>query len=193
MSLFAEIVHEAATDPLRAAVEIAQFAILLAIVWVLVIGGGKRKGIVVGMLEDRRERLRTALEEADRAEAGLLEARERSGTMAADARSEAARVLSDARKTARKGAEAILVAAEQESERLKRHAEEVLDRELAEMRVDLRDRLVELVAGATRMVLNEGMSPAEQRSAIQEAILAGVERMQPAAPAADEPPAGRRE
>jgi hypothetical protein len=62
-------------------------------------------------------------------------------------------------------------------------AKDVLDAELAEMHVEIRDRLVDVVAHATRSILNEGMTMAEQRELIQNTVTNGIGRMERSLPA----------
>lgn len=172
--LFAEIAHEIAVDPIKYIGEVIQFLLLAGIIYFVAIGLGKRRGMLVKMLDTRRERVAGALERARTADATLEEARGRATATAAAAKQEAAAIVRTARSTARTEKAAMLKAAQAEADAAREHASKVLERELAEMYIESRDRLVDLVAQATRSVLNEGLSIAEQRELVQHAVLDGV-------------------
>jgi F0F1-type ATP synthase membrane subunit b/b' len=55
-----------------------------------------------------------------------------------------------------------------------RQIEETLTHERDEVLTSVRESLIDVVTASTRSVLDEGFTPAEQRSMIQDAILASV-------------------
>ncbi len=65
-------------------------------------------------------------------------------------------------------------AADDESAGILERADVAVQTEEAEMQAEIRDLLVNIVADATRSVMNERLSLPEQRELIQHAILASV-------------------
>lgn len=175
--LFAEIAHEISAHPTTFAIEVAQFVLLVLIVKVVALGFGKRRGFVVNILADRRHRIEARIEAASHAAERLETAREQAAERIAVARGSAARILLDARAEARGVVDAAMAAAEDETEATRRRADETLETEMEEMHVEVRDKLVELVAGATRTILSETYTPTEQRALIQKAIVQGLDRI----------------
>lgn len=169
--LFAEAFHEIAAEPITFVVELVQFVVLLFIVKAIAIGFGEREGMVVGMLKDRRERLRLALDDAASASEELDAARVAAADMLSRARSEARRVVTEARRSADSEAAEVLAAVEVEAAEIEREVQETLAKERAEMLGGVHDQLVDLVTQATRQVLDEGYSPAEQRELIQKSVV----------------------
>jgi F-type H+-transporting ATPase subunit b len=187
--LFAEIGHEISADPGKFIAELVQFVLLLGIIWAIAIGVGKHKGVLTGMLDRRRETVAGRIERAGGAETALAQARERTEEMLAEAHKEATAILREARANANAETTAAREAADDEALRIKQHAQDVLDNELAEMHVEIRDQLVDLVAGATRSILNEGLSAQEQRELIQDAVATGIDRIETGGPASKRAPA----
>ncbi|MBE0477393.1 MAG: ATP synthase F0 subunit B [Coriobacteriia bacterium] len=173
--LISEALHETVGRPLIFGVELVQFGVLVLLVKWVAVRFRKKPGVVVNMLAERRERIGVQLRQAAESEAYLANATERSETALGDARKEAERLVAEAREAAQHEVATVVMAAHEEAERMKAHTKETLDNELEEMLGDVRDQLVELVTRATRQILNEGLSPAEQRVLIQKSILAGVE------------------
>jgi F0F1-type ATP synthase membrane subunit b/b' len=176
--LFSEVLHEISAHPQTFAIEVVQFVLLLLIVKVVAVGFGKRRGFVASMLAERRERVSVALTQAEDAPAALEEARRDAAAQVAAARSEAAGVLLAARADARSVLETTMAEADFQKDRMRAHAEETLATEFEEMHAEIRERLVDLVAGATRSILNESFAVSEQRALIQKAILSGIERIE---------------
>lgn len=175
--LFAEVGHDIAAHSTTVIIEVVQFFIFLAIVYAVAIGFGKRKGILVGILARREERVSKALQAAAGADERLAAARNEAAQRIAAARHEAAEILSAARHEAAEAKAAMEADVKRQVAEMRARAEETLATELDEMEVELRDRLVELVASATRSILNESYGVSEQRAMIQKAILSGIERM----------------
>ncbi|MDH4140571.1 MAG: ATP synthase F0 subunit B [Coriobacteriia bacterium] len=175
--LFSEIFHEISLHPQTFAIEVVQFVLLVLIVKVVAFGFGKRRGFVRNMLSERQERMAQGLERADTAPVALETARQEVEEKVTAARSEAAQVLVDARGEEHALRETADVEVEAEIAQMRKHAEETLATEFEEMHAEIRERLVELVAGATRSILNESYALSEQRALIQKAILSGIERI----------------
>ena len=176
--LFAEIAHEITVDPGKFGIELVQFALLVAIVWAVAVGFGKRKGIVVNMLAKRQDRVGVGIARMKSADGVLEDARVRAAEIKQAGRDEAARIVSEARATARQERAQSKSASDAEAAQIRSRAKEVLDAELAEMHVEVRDRLVDVVAHATRSILNEGLTMAEQRDLIQNTVTGGIDRME---------------
>ena len=177
--LFHEVVAEIQANPTTFIIELVQFVLLYAIVWVIAFGIGKRRGFVSNMLVERRARVGRDLEEADGAEAALQAARQSAESAVADARAEAKRVLTEARRSARAVRASSAKAAEKEADALREHARQLLEMEQQEMLAEARERLLEVVGSATRHILSERLSPAEQRALVQRAIMASLESPAP--------------
>jgi F-type H+-transporting ATPase subunit b len=190
MELFAEIGREIAADPVKYGVEVLQFVILVALVWFVAMGLGKRKGMVVKILEGRRSRVASDLEGAAHAEERLESARAEAAEKVAAAKAESTRIVREARRMGRAETKSVLTAAKDEAAAMRRRAEEILEGERADMHRDVREQLVGLVALATRSILNESYSAAEQREMVQASVLAGIERIEDSAATA---PARARE
>jgi F0F1-type ATP synthase membrane subunit b/b' len=172
-----EIVTEIGADPGTFVIEIVQFLVLLAIVYVVTFGFGRRKGMVANMLAERRHRVSERVERATHADEMLAEAREQAAARTAAARHEAGTILRQARASARASRRELRAAADAEAEAIRVRAQKVLEEERDEMRVEVRDRLVGVVAQATRSLLNEGLSPHEQRQLIQSIVSSEIDRL----------------
>jgi len=173
-----ELVLEISADPGRFGIEVVQFLILMGILYVAVFGFGKRKGFVVNLIAERRHRIEQRVERAGHAGDALAQARETAAVRLKEARAEAATVMREARATAKASRRDIRAAADAEAEAIRTRAAAVLDEEFAEMHVEIRDRLVGVVAQATRSLLNEGLSPQEQRELIQGVVAGGLDRLE---------------
>jgi len=172
--IFSEIAHEISSEPMRFLAEILQFGILVLIVWFIAVGFGAKRGFVRNMLAERRQRTYDHIEESLRSSGTLEEARQVSTSRVRAARAEARRIVGAAKREAAKLETASKEEADSEAERIHARVEETLATELDEMHAELREELVELVAQATRRMLNERMTVAEQRRLIEEHVMASV-------------------
>lgn len=184
---------EIVSDPLTFAIEIVQFVLLVSVVWIVGIGLGKRRGFVTNMLAERREKVASELEAADGSEEALATAQLNAESAMKEARAQAKRALAEARRQAKHEREAAAETADREAEALREHGRQLLEMERQEMLADARERLLEIVGSATRHILSERLSPAEQRGLVQHAIMESLEGDQtepperPAAPASSTP------
>jgi len=173
-----EILNEIGKDilasPLRMVAELVQFALLVGIAWVVAIGFGKRRGFVKNMVSERRQKIAEHLEDASHARDSLTEAQRAAEELLASATTEAAGVLDDAKRESAQAEEAERRSSEAEAARIVERAKTALANEQAQMQADLRDELVDLVSEATRSIMNEALTVAEQRERIEEAIVSGV-------------------
>ena len=172
-----EFVNEIAADPGKLVIEIVQFLILLGVVYVVAFGFGRRKGMVSNILSERRRRVAERVERAAHADELLAQAHEQAEAGLTAAHAEAATILREARVGARSSRRDARAAVDAEADTILSRAHKVLDEERAEMAVEVRDRLVGVVAQATRALLNEGLSAHEQRQLIQSIVSSEIDRM----------------
>ena len=168
--IFAEMRLEVAETPVRMIAELIQFVLLLVIVWVVAVGFGKRKGFVVNLLSERAERIDREIESASHAAENLSLAEKTSRELVDSTDAEAGRLLETARADAEQIEAAARAEADAEAQRIIERAESALATEMEEMRLELREELVSIVALATRSMLNETMSVPEQRELIERSI-----------------------
>lgn len=173
---FYEEVLGSSSAQLRFVAEIVQAAIIVGAVWVIAIGWGERKGFVLNMLNERRAKVRAHLETASRAEQDLAHAKQISALKVRSANADARRTIADAKLEAEQYEAKAKSDADTEAERITQRAESALETELAEMSLEIREELVDLVAQATRAIMNEKMTVAEQRKLIEDTIIANVAR-----------------
>jgi len=173
--LLHEIRAEIVRDPKTFVIEIVQFGLLLAIIWMVAIGFGKRSGFVKNMLAERRDRIASDLEMADGSGAALESAKQKAAAEVAEAHIAAKKTLTEARRKAKGERASAATAADREAEALRDHAQQLLAMEHQEMLTEARERLLEVVGSATRHILSERLSPAEQRALVQRAIMTTIE------------------
>ncbi len=173
--LFHEIKLEIAANPTTIIIEVVQFVILITIIWVVAFGVGKRSGFVKNMLKERRVNIASDLEMADGSESALEAAKQKAVADVAEAQASAKKTLTEARRKAKTERTAGAAAADREVEALRDHAQQLLAMEHQEMLAEARERLLEVVGSATRHILSERISPAEQRALVQRAIMTTIE------------------
>jgi F-type H+-transporting ATPase subunit b len=173
-AIYTEIIYEYSHYPVRMLAEAVQFLLLIVIVWVVTMGWGKRKGFVANMLTERAERTSRQIEAASHAAEDLLlaepAARERLDAAEAEARALVESAQVDAKRIEAAAREEVDAEARRTTER----AASALVSEAEEMRAELREELVGIVAQATRSILSEKLSVAEQRISIEAAIVASL-------------------
>lgn len=176
--LIAEIVHEVSAEPVTFAIELVQFGLLVFLIKAVAFGFRGKRGMVTGMLADRRENIGMRLADAASAAEELIAAREVAGERLSTARAEAREFVAQARASAEEEAAAVLANLEGEVTELRRQAEETLEKERAEMLGDVHEQLVDLVTMATRAVLEEGYTPSEQRQLIQRSVMESLDNLE---------------
>ena len=172
--ILATMVEEVAASPMRQVAEVAQFVLLAGIVWVVAVGFGKRRGFVVNMLAERREALRGRIDEALGSEKRLAEAKHGAAAKERAARADARRVLAEAHADAQRLESQARVDADTEAALVTERAKSALASERDEMEVELKDRLIEAVASATRAIMDEQLTVSEQRTLVESAIAASL-------------------
>ena len=172
--IFSAIGTEIVDSPMTIVAELVQFLLLVGIIWVVAFGFGKRRGFVANMLSERKTHVAQRLEEAQGAAGRLAQSTQDARQRNQAAADEAERLLAEAKAGAKASEASAHLEADAEAARILERANAALDNERAQMQADLREQLVELVSQATRSIMNEKLTVAEQRSRIEEAITAGV-------------------
>ena len=173
------IFREVRGEPFVLLGEVIQFAILAAGVWMLAVGFGKRQGLLKANLVKRKANvdanLAVMLEAPQRAE----EATQRAADLAAEAHGTAESVASAAKQEADDLERRIREDADLQAERISQHVDEALASEEERMLAELRTRLVDTVAQATRSVLSGSLSVTEQRRLIESSVVAAMSAGEP--------------
>ena len=172
--ILSAIAKEVVESPMTMLAEVVQFLALAAIVWIVAFGFGKRRGFVVNMLDERRNHVRDQLEQASGAQGQLQEAQATAEKGLSDAQTQAAKLRAEVKAEVEQSEAAARASSDAEAERIVERAQTALSNETAQMLADLRDELVELVSEATRSIMNEALTVAEQRDRIEGAIKASV-------------------
>lgn len=175
------MIEEVGGNPVKFGVEVVQFAILAAAFWFLAIGFGSRRGILVNAVDRRADETKADLALVESAPSIVESARMDAERIRTEADSEAEGLLREATMESESIRREAKDSADAESAAILERAEIAVQTEHAEMQAEVRDILVNVVADATRSVMNEQLSLPEQRDLIQHAILdslgkAGVKR-----------------
>ena len=127
-------------------------------------------GPVQKMIDERRDRIAKAIEEADNARAEARDLLEQHRALIGQAKSESAEILSDARKVA--DAQLARVREEAEADRQRRLEEtrKQIDAETARALDQIRSEVADLTVEATQRVVGKVLVAADQRRLIDEAI-----------------------
>jgi F0F1-type ATP synthase membrane subunit b/b' len=176
IELLTAVVHEIALDPLKFAIELVQFAVLLLIIKAVAFGFGKTsKGFLGNMLVERRKRVEAQIARIDAADDGLVFARKEAKAEIAHARAAARAQLKEARATAEQEAIDAEQATSTEVEEILKQARENLDRERSETLSGIHSQLVDVVVMATRQMLDQGLAPQAQREMVRRTILESLD------------------
>ena len=121
-------------------------------------------------IDDRRDRIREAVEEADNARNEARDLLEQNRAILAEARSESAQILAEARKVA--DAQIQRAKDEAEVERLRRleDTRKQIDAETSRAIDQIRGEVADLTLEATQRVVGKVLDSADQRRLIDEAI-----------------------
>jgi len=121
-------------------------------------------------IDDRRDRIREAVEEADNARNEARDLLEQNRAILAEARSESGKILADARKVA--DAQIQRAKDEAEAERLRRleDTRKQIDAETARAIDQIRGEVADLTLEATQRVVGKVLDSSDQRRLIDEAI-----------------------
>ncbi|NTU72137.1 MAG: ATP synthase F0 subunit B [Coriobacteriia bacterium] len=173
--IVAEMGTEVAHAPLRLVAEVLQFLVLVGIVWVVAFGFGKRKGFVSNMLTERERRIATHLTTATAADEALATATAEAEAAIRTAEARAHELTQDAATECAEVDAATRAEVDAECTRITERAESALATERQEMQLELREQLVELVSSATRSIMNERLTAAEQRELIEHSITSSMD------------------
>lgn len=177
-AILEELWHTISHDPMHIVIELVQFAILIFIIKAIAFGIGSKRGIIPNSLDARQSRIRDDLERAVEQETRAADAPARVQAILEAAERERKTVLEGARREAERERERIEAERREEIAELERQAQETLAHEREEVLGSVRESLVDVVTTATRSVLDEGFTPARQRTMIQDAILASVDDLE---------------
>ena len=127
-------------------------------------------GPVQKMIDERRDRIAKAIEEADNARAEARDLLEQHRALIGEAKGESAEILADARKVA--DAQLARVREEAEADRQRRLEEtrKQIEAETARALDQIRGEVADLTVEATQRVVGKVLDTADQRRLIDEAI-----------------------
>lgn len=123
---------------------------------------------LLGMLEQRRQRIAKALEDARQAEEARANADRDYQKRMDEARLEAQRIVAEASQRAEQAASGILAKAQEEAQRLIEQAREEAELERNRILAELRTQVASLAIAAANKVISESLDEQRQRRLIQE-------------------------
>lgn len=169
MENFLWLATEAAEDGFGLNLDILETNLvnLVIIIAVLVYFGRKFLG---NILSERRERIETAIREAEQRASQAAEALSDGQQKLAQAQAEAERIRADADKRAQAAKEEILAQCERDLERMKSDARQELDTERDRAIAELRQRVTELALQRVESQLQERLDESAQRQLIDRSI-----------------------
>jgi F-type H+-transporting ATPase subunit b len=127
-------------------------------------------GPIQKTIEERRDRIRDAIDEADNARMEARELLEQNRAILAQARSESADILAEARKVADAQIARVKEEAEVERQRRLEDTRKQIDAETARAIDQIRGEVADLTLEATQRVVGKVLDSADQRRLIDEAI-----------------------
>ncbi len=127
-------------------------------------------GPIQRTIDERRERIRAAVEEADKARAEARELLEQHRQLIAQAKSEAGEILADARKVAEAQIERVKEEAEVERQRRLEETRRQIEAETKRSLDQIRSEVADLTLEATARVTGKVLDAEDQRRLIEEAI-----------------------
>ena len=127
-------------------------------------------GPIQKTIDDRRDRIRQAVEEADNARNEARELLEQNRAILAQARSESADILAEARKVGDAQIERAKQEAETERQRRMEETRRQIDAETARAIGQIRSEVADLTVEATERVVGKVLDTADQRRLVEEAV-----------------------
>jgi len=127
-------------------------------------------GPIQKTIDERRDRIRQAVEEADNARNEALELLEQNRAILAQARSESADILAEARKVGDAQIERAKQEAETERQRRMEETRRQIDAETARAIGQIRSVVADLTVVATERVVGKVLDTADQRRLVEEAV-----------------------
>jgi F-type H+-transporting ATPase subunit b len=127
-------------------------------------------GPIQKTIDDRRDRIRQAVEEADKARDEARELLEQNRAILAQARSESAAILAEARRVSDAQMERGKQEAEAERQRRMEETRRQIDAETARAIGQIRSEVADLTVEATERVVGKVLDSADQRRLVEEAV-----------------------
>jgi F-type H+-transporting ATPase subunit b len=127
-------------------------------------------GPIQKAIDDRRERIREAVEEADRARAEARRLLEEHRAMLAQAKNESADILADARKVGEAQIQRAKSEAESDRQRRLEETRKQIDAETARALDQIRGEVADLTIAATQRIVGKVLDAEDQRRLIDEAV-----------------------
>src|SRR6188474_3009146 len=127
-------------------------------------------GPIQKTIDERRERIRQAVEEADKARNEARDLLEQNRAILAQARSESADILAEARKVGDAQIERAKQEAETERQRRMEETRRQIDAETARAIGQIRSEVAGLTVEATERVVGKVLDSADQRRLVEEAV-----------------------
>ena len=127
-------------------------------------------GPIQKTIDDRRDRIRQAVEEADNARNEARELLEQNRAILAEARSQSAEILAEARKVGEAQIERAKQEAEQERQRRLEDTRKQIDAETARAIGQIRSEVAELTVEATERVVGKVLDAEDQKRLVREAV-----------------------
>ena len=127
-------------------------------------------GPIQKTIDDRRDRIRQAVEEADNARNEARELLEQNRAVLGQARSESADILAEARKVGDAQIERAKQEAETERQRRMEETRRQIDAETARAIGQIRSEVADLTVEATERVVGKVLDTADQRRLVEEAV-----------------------
>jgi F-type H+-transporting ATPase subunit b len=127
-------------------------------------------GPIQKTIDDRRDRIRQAVEEADRARDEARDLLEQNRAILAQARSESAQILAEARKVGDAQIDRAKQEAETERQRRMEETRRQIDAETARAIGQIRSEVADLTVEATERVVGKVLDSSDQRRLVEEAV-----------------------
>lgn len=127
-------------------------------------------GPIQKTIDERRDRIRAAVDEADKAREEARDLLEQHRQLIADAKGEAAGILADARRVADAQIDRVKVEAEEERQRRLEETKRQIDAETKRSLDMIRSEVADLTLAATARVTGKVLDAEDQRRLIDEAI-----------------------
>jgi F-type H+-transporting ATPase subunit b len=127
-------------------------------------------GPIQKVIDERRERIRQSIEEADRAREEARKLLEEHRALIAGARSDAEQILTDARKVADSQRDRVREEIEADRQRRLEETRRQIEAETQRALMQIRTEVADLTLIATEKVVGKALDAADQRRLIEEAI-----------------------
>ena len=170
--LIQEVLHEITGEPLRFAIELVQFVLLVVIIRYFV------RRSVGTHLKTRRDRIAAEVQKADQADTAYAEAQHRASLLKTEARDEARRTVEAAKIAADAERQAGLEQVEQEADAILLQARQAIDTEKNRVGSEASEELITLITLVSRRYIEESLTESERRTVTQKLIIASLKEME---------------